>query len=250
MNCVSVRFYGALNDLLHQDQKYRTFSHAFNGHPSVKDLIESLGVPHTEVDLLLIDGQSVDFLRQLHGGERLTVYPVFKTLDISTISLVRPAPLAEYHFTLDVHLGKLAAYLRMVGFDAHYSNTASKNQLVSDALTDSRILLTFDRELLMRKEVRYGYLVRSRTPALQLAEVLDRFQLGDQLHPFEKCMHCNGDLIAVAKEAVFSSLPKNIGETMDEFHLCPTCGRIYWKGTHFRRMNDFIQQVMEKSQVD
>lgn len=250
MNCISIRFYGVLNDLLQPDQRYKAFSHAFNGQPSVKDLIESLGVPHPEVDLLLIDGQSADFSTQLHGGERLAVYPVFKNLDIAAVSLVRPAPLPAYRFTLDVHLGKLAAYLRMVGFDAHYSNAASKHQLVDDSVTDVRILLTFDRALLMRKEIRYGYIVRSRTPALQLAEVLDRFQLADRLRPFEKCMRCNGDLIAVAKEDVFARLPPNISETMNEFHICPSCGRIYWQGTHYRRMHAFIRQMMEKLHDD
>lgn len=247
MNCVSIRFYGALNDLLDQDQKYTTFGHTFNGHPAVKDLIESLGVPHTEVDLLLINGQSTDFMQQLHGGERLAIYPVFKDLDIATVSLVRPAPLSEYHFTLDVHLGKLAAYLRMVGFDARYSNNATKSKLVNDSIADSRILLTCDRELLMQKEVLYGYLVRSRSPDLQLVEVLERFQLDDQLHPFRICMRCNGVLIPVAKADVVSRLPKNIREsTLNEFNRCPSCGRIYWQGTHYQRMEAFIRQVMEK----
>lgn len=244
MNCISIRFYGELNSLLHQDQKYMTFNHSFNGHPSVKDLIESLGVPHTEVDLLLINGKSSAFSQQLHGGERLAVYPVFKNLDISTVSLVQPDPLSEYRFTLDVHLGKLAAYLRMVGFDAHYSNDASKNQLVNESITEHRILLTFNRELLMRKELVYGYIVRSRDPALQLVEVVSRFQLADHLRPFERCMRCNGVLKTIPKEEVLSRLPRNIRKSMAEFHICPSCGRIYWQGTHYKRMNDFIQQMM------
>jgi hypothetical protein len=125
MNCITIRFYGDLNYFLHPDQKQLAFSHFFSGQPSVKELIESLGVPHTEVDLLLIDGESADFFQQLKGGERVAVYPIFKSLDISKVTHVQPEPLSEFCFILDVHLGKLASYLRMVGFDSLYSNDAS-----------------------------------------------------------------------------------------------------------------------------
>ena len=250
MNGITIRFYGELNDFLPQKQKFLSFNHFFKGQPSIKDLIESLGVPHTAVDLLLVNGKSSDFLYQLQGGERVAVYPIFESLDISTVSHVRPAPLKEYRFTLDVHLGKLASTLRMVGFDTHYSNNASKDQLVNDATTESRILLTSDRALLMRTKVVYGYMVRSKDPGLQLVEVLTRFNLVDKLLPFVRCMACNGALRSVSKAEVLSRLPKNVRESLDEFQECPDCGRIYWKGTHYKRMNDFIRQVKEKIKTD
>jgi len=250
MSCVIFRFYGDLNDFLPEDQKYKSFSHFFKGQPAVKDIVESLGIPHPEVDLLLINGKSSDFSHQLIGGERVAVYPIFESLDVSAISQVRPAPPRDFRFTLDVHLGKLAAYLRMVGFDSHYSNNASQDQLVNDAATESRILLTFNRKLLMKKNVDYGYMVRSRDPNLQLAEVLTHFKLVDRLRPFEICLVCNGIVRPVPKEEVLSSLPKNVLESLAEFHQCPDCGRIYWKGTHYQHMNDFIQKIKKKIKID
>lgn len=250
MNCVTLRFYGDLNDFLPGDQKYKSFSHFFKGQPAVNDIVESLGVPHTEVDLLLINGKSSDFSQQLAGGESVAVYPIFESIDVSAVSQVRPIPLKEIRFTLDVHLGKLAAYLRMVGFDSHYSNSASQDQLVNDAATESRILLTFNQKLLMKKNVSYGYMVRSRDPNLQLVEVLTHFKLVDRLRPFEICMVCNGIVRPVPKEEVLSNLPKSVRESLAEFHKCPDCGRIYWKGTHYQHMNDFIQKIKGKIQMD
>lgn len=249
MNCITIRFYGDLNYFLPPDQKYLTCQHCFDEQPSVKDVIESLGVPHTEIDLLLIDGESSDFSRKLQGGERVAVYPIFKSLDVSAVTQVRPEPLSEFRFTLDVHLGKLASYLRMVGFDSLYSNDASDDQLANESSSESRILLTFDRELLKRKKVVYGYMVRSRDPAQQLVEVLHRFDLVDRLHPFERCMRCNGILMTVPKEEVLSCLPENVRESLDEFYLCQGCGQVYWKGTHYERMEDFIRQVKEAVQM-
>jgi uncharacterized protein with PIN domain len=115
--------------------------------------------------------------------------------------------------------------------------------LANNSAAKLRILLTFDRELLKRKKVVYGYIVRSRDPALQLVEVLNRFDLVERLRPFERCMLCNGVLRPIPKEQVLSRLPENVRESLDEFQLCQGCGRVYWKGTHYERMNDFIKQV-------
>ncbi|HYE83164.1 MAG TPA: Mut7-C RNAse domain-containing protein [Clostridia bacterium] len=246
MNCIVIRFYGDLNYFLHPNQRQLAFSHFFNEQPSVKDIIESLGVPHTEVDLLLIDGKSADFSQKLHGGERVAVYPVFKSLDISAVTQVRPETLSEFRFILDVHLGKLASYLRMLGFDTLYSNAASGDQLADCSSSDRRILLTFDRELLKRKKVVYGYCVRSRDPNLQLVEVLNRFELFDRLHPFVRCMLCNGILKPVPKEDVLSLLPENVRLYFDEFHQCQSCGHVYWKGSHYEHMMDFVRQLKKK----
>lgn len=247
MNGITVRFYAELNDFLPKNRRQLAFSHFFYGHPSVKDLIETLGVPHTEVDLILIDGESSDFSRQLHGGERVAIYPHFKELDVSAVSRMQPAPLDEFRFSVDAHLGKLASLLRMVGFDALYDRNASDNQLAEESSAERRILLTVDRELLKRKKVVYGYCIRSWDSAEQLNEVLNRFELFDRLRPFERCLRCNGVLRSIPKAQVLSRLPEMVRESLDEFYQCPGCGRIYWKGTHYQHMNDFIQQLKAKN---
>jgi len=244
MNSVSIRFYGELNDFLTDDKKHVAFDHYFYGQRSVKDLIESLGVPHPEVDLILIDGESADFSRKLLGGERVSVYPLFNSLDVSDLTRVRPAPLSEFRFILDVHLGKLAAYLRMAGFDTLYTNDASDDKLAEISAAENRILLTFDRVLLKRSSVVYGYCVRSRDPAMQLVEVLKHFDLFGRIHPFERCMCCNTVLQTVPKEEVLNRLPDKVRDSLNEFQLCEGCGRIYWKGTHYRRMSDFLNGMV------
>jgi len=244
MNFVTVRFYSELNDFIPEKYRQLAISHCFKGNPTVKELIESLGVPHTEVELILIDSVSSDFTKQLKGGENISVYPAFNSFDISPVTLVRPEPLSEIRFVLDVHLGKLASYLRMAGFDSLYSNSASDEELADLSSCERRILLTFDRQLLKRKEVVYGYIVRSRDHKEQLTEVINHFGLLNSLRPFSRCMMCNGVLEKVSKAEVYQLLPEKVREYPDEFNRCKGCGRIYWKGTHYERMNKFLKQLI------
>ncbi len=167
MNCIRIRFYGDLNDFLLLRQRQRAFTYCFKDQPSVKDLIESLGVPHVEVGLLLMDGEPEDFTQLIFGGQQIAVYPHFTQLDLNGIINVQPEPLSEIRFVLDVHLGKLATNLRMLGFDTLYRNDAPDDELAEISGSENRILLTFDRQLLKRKNVKYGYLVRSRVPEYQ-----------------------------------------------------------------------------------
>lgn len=244
MSFLTIRFYGGLNYFLPPKIRQVPFRHVFTGQPTVKELVESLGVPHTEVDLILVDGVSAGFDRQLRDGERVSVYPAFRSFDVSEVTLVRPEPLPEIRFVLDVHLGKLASYLRMAGFDTLYSRSASDCELADCSASERRILLTFDRGLLKRKNVVYGYCVRSREPATQLREVLDRFGLSDRLRPFSRCMSCNGVLERAAKAEVFDRLPEKVREYADEFTVCRSCGRIYWKGSHYEKMKEIIKKAI------
>jgi uncharacterized protein with PIN domain len=244
MNVLTVRFYGGLNYFLPQQRKQIPFCQSFNGQPTVKELVESLGVPHTEVDLILIDGVSAGFDQQLRGGERISVYPAFRSIDVSAVTRVRPEPLPQIRFLLDVHLGKLASYLRMAGFDTRYSSSAPDSELAERSASERRILLTFDRGLLKRKNVMHGYCVRSRDPATQLKEVLDHFGLSDKLHPFSRCMRCNGVLEHVVKTEVYDRLPEKVREYAEDFTICRGCGRIYWKGTHYERMIETIEKAI------
>lgn len=240
------RFYGPLNDFLPARRRQISFTHAVGGRTSVKDAIESLGVPHPEIDLLLANGQSVGFAYIVQDGDFISVYPAFTNLDVAAVSLVRPEPLTAYRFVLDVHLGTLATFLRMVGFDTLYRNDYADDELAHIAHTDSRFLLTRDRGLLMRSLVTHGYFLRNTDPEQQLTETLRRFRLSSQIQPFKRCLVCNGLLEPVAKSAVLDWLPRRVQEGQDQFWRCPDCQRVYWAGTHHQRMQQFVERVKQE----
>jgi uncharacterized protein with PIN domain len=241
------RFYAELNYFLPPRRQQRTVAHRFSGRVSVKDMIESQGVPHTEVDLILVNGVSKDFDYLVQDEDRISVYPVFESIDITPIVRLRPNPLREPRFVLDTHLGKLATYLRMLGFDSLYWNDAQDDVLAEISSQEGRILLTRDRGLLMRSVVTHGYYVRATDPRKQLVEVLQRFDLVDSVRPFRRCIRCNGLLHQVPKEAIRDRLPPKTREYYDEFRVCDQCGQIYWEGSHYDRMQAFIARILERA---
>ncbi len=247
MHYATIRFYAELNDFLPSPSRYQTLYQYFNGTPGVKDLIEAWGVPHPEVDLVLINGESVSFQRRVNPGDRISVYPMFESIDISSAIEVRSKPLRELLFVLDVHLGKLAKYLRMLGWDAKYANNAGDEELAEISFQERRVLLTRDRELLMRSKVEYGYYVRSTDPLEQLEEVLHRFDLFDSVRPFQRCIKCNMLLEPISKEEVEPRLPPKVKKHFTEFFYCPGCSRIFWKGTHYQKMQDFIATLSSRN---
>ena len=242
-SCVHLRFYAELNDHLPPDSRYHPVERCFAVPGSVKDLIESCGVPHTEVELIVVDGQSVDFSYVVQNGDRIAVYPVFEALDITPALRVRPAPLRDPQFVLDVHLGKLAAYMRMLGFDSLYRNCLEDAELARISAAEHRILLTRDRGLLKRSAVTHGYWLRETDSRAQLAEIVHRFDLSRLIRPFTRCMACNAELRRVAKEEVRSELPPRVAQEFDEFRRCPDCRRVYWRGSHYQRMQHWIGQL-------
>jgi hypothetical protein len=242
MSAAQFRFYAELNDFLPEESRGKELARHFTVSGSVKDFIESFGVPHTEVDLILANGQSVDFSCPVRDGDRVSVYPVFESLDIASVSLVRPVPLRVLRFVLDVHLGRLAAYLRMAGFDALYGNKATDEELAGIVAREGRVLLTRDRYLLMRSNVDRGYWIRSTEPRQQLLEVIRRFDLISSLRPFTRCMDCNTRLEEVSRESVLELLPPGIRDKR-VFRQCPGCRRVYWQGSHFERMTSFLSWV-------
>lgn len=243
MNFVTVRFNAQLNDFLPDFRKQRAFTHSFNGTPTLKDVFESLGVPHPEVDLILVDGDPVDLNIRLYGGERLTVYPMFRNIDLENTIRVRPQPPTVVKFALDIHLGKLASYLRMLGFDTFYRNRMDDAELAALAADEHRILLTRDRDLLKRNLIGYGYCLRSVDPVEQLIELLSHYDLMADIYPFTRCMKCNAMITTVSKEDVWDSLPPKVQKLCQEFHRCSGCGQLYWEGTHHRQMLEFIDRL-------
>ena len=238
------RFYAELGDFLPPSRRGVAFPHEFRGGPSVKDAIESLGVPHTEIDLILADGESVDFSWPLRDGARVSVYPVFESLDIAPLARVRPAPLREVRFVLDVHLGRLARSLRMLGFDARWSNDAGDAELAGLAAAEHRVLLTRDAGLLKRRSVTHGYRVRETDPRRQLVEVVHRLDLLRSIVPFRRCLCCNALLEVVRKEDVADALPPRVRERHAAFRRCPACRRVYWAGSHHRRMEALVAELL------
>ena len=229
------------------DQQYRTLEREFFVASMVKDLIESFGIPHTEVDLITANGESVDFSYRVHNGDRIAVYPMFEAFDITPVLRVRPEPLRDTKFVLDVHLGKLAAYLRMLGFDTLYRSCYSDPELVHISVTDTRILLTRDRGLLKHSDITRGYWLRETNSRAQLLEVTHRFDLARSLRPFTRCMACNGVLQTVMKDSVEDEIPPRIAELHEEYKRCPICHRIYWKGSHYEKMQRLVEAIGYRS---
>jgi len=242
MPSVTFRVYAELNDFLPPRRRKRAFVQEVAPRSSVKDAIEALGVPHPEVDLLLVDGQPAGFSHLLLGGERVAVYPRFRTIDVAGVSLVSPGRI-EPRFVLDVHLGRLAAYLRLAGFDAAYNNDAADSDLAASSSRETRVLLTRDVGLLYRNEVRHGYFVRETLPARQLLEVIRHFALAGRLRPFTRCLRCNVPVEEVTDESALAHVPPRVRARHTEFRLCPACGRVYWKGTHYEWMTGLLRRV-------
>ena len=230
------RFYEELNDFLPEERRKRDFDVEIDRARSVKDAIESAGVPHVEVDLILVDGVSVDFTHLLRGGERVAVYPMFERLDITPLLRLRPRPLRDPRFVADVHLGKLARHLRMAGFDTLWGNAWGDDEIVTLASAQRRTILTRDKGMLRRREVERGYFVRATQSEAQLAEVLRALQLEGLVRPFARCRECNTLLEDVPKTDVVDRLPEKVRGHYERFKRCPGCERVYWEGTHFERM--------------
>ncbi len=207
---------------------------------SVKDAIEACGVPHTEVDLIVIDGRSVDFSHLVRGGDHVAVFPVFESFDIAPIVKVRPEPLRDVRFVADGHLGRLARFLRLLGFDTRYDKDRGDPELVRISTVERRIILTRDVGLLRRGSVTHGYFVRATDPREQVTEVVRRFHLARQLTPFTRCMTCNGVLTSVAKEEVAHRLPPETRQHVDEFRICASCDKVYWQGAHHSELRRIV----------
>ncbi|MBO0692708.1 MAG: Mut7-C ubiquitin/RNAse domain-containing protein [Acidimicrobiaceae bacterium] len=240
---VETRFYAELNDLLPRDRRGQAFTVEVAPGTTVKDLAESLGVPHTEIDVILVNSEPVGLAHRIRDGDRVSVYPMFEAFDVTSHAPFRPSPLRTPRFVLDVHLGKLARGLRLLGFDTRWHNHASDEDLVRASLREHRVLLTRDRGLLKRSAVTHGYLVRETAWRAQVQEVLRRFDLFDAVEPFRRCLECNGQLEEVAKADVDDQLSPRTRRDYDEFHRCLGCGRVYWRGSHFDRLRTVVDEL-------
>jgi uncharacterized protein with PIN domain/sulfur carrier protein ThiS len=244
MSLVAFRFYAELNDFLRDAQKKTRFKIELNRRTSVKDLIESLGVPHTEVEIILANGKSVDFTYIVEANDDISVYPMFESVDITPILKLRDEPLRQTRFVLDCHLGRLARYLRQFGFDTLYRNDYSDDELAQTSADQNRILLTRDRSLLKRSIITHGYFVRAFDPREQLDEVIRRFDLKGQIVPFGRCTRCNGIVKQVEKQDIVDQLEPKTRRYYNTFWQCTSCDQIYWEGSHVKHMIRLTDEVL------
>ena len=237
------RFYEELNDHLPEAFKKKAFAHNFRGNPSVKDTIQALGIPHGEVDLILVNGEPVGFDYNLQGGEEIAVYPVFESLDISPLMRLRTEPLRQVKFIVDVNLGKLALKLRLLGFDTLFRNDLVDDEIIEIAQTEHRIILTRDRGILKQNAVSHGLFVRNDNPKKQLTEVISRLQLQNLFRPFSRCSACNGKLEAANRSEIEDEIDADAIRFYNEFWRCISCSKIYWKGSHYDRIEHWIDEL-------
>ncbi|PZP57913.1 MAG: twitching motility protein PilT [Azospira oryzae] len=241
------RFYEELNDFLAPERRKTEFEYRCARAATVKNAIEALGVPHTEVELILVNGESVGFSYRVREGDRVSVYPKFEALDVRPLLRVRPQPLRETRFIADAHLGGLARLLRMLGFDTLYDNTYDDFDICMQAKREGRIILTRDRELLKCRIITHGCYVHARKPQAQLKEIVERLQLAANVRPFTRCLHCNLPLAPIAKEQVLDRLPPTVAQVHERFSTCGGCGRVFWEGTHWERMRALLRDYLPQA---
>lgn len=236
---ITLIFHGNLQELLTRKPAGNAKAevvHILERRASVKDVVESFGVPHPEIKQLQANGRMIGFDYIVSDRDRIEVWPLSLPCDVFTANILRPEPLTGISFVVDANVGKLAALLRMAGFDTLYRHDFSDGDLARTAAVEKRILLTRDRNLLKRKNVVFGHLVREMKPWQQLQEVVCLYQLADMLQPFCRCLRCNTLLVPVAKENIIHRLEPLTIKYYDSFQLCMICDKVYWPGSHRQTM--------------
>lgn len=239
MVTATFRFYEELNDFLAPDRRRHEFACPCARAATAKHMIEALGVPHTEVELVLVNGVSVGFDRILEDGDRVAVFPKFEMIDITPVLRVREHPLRVMRFVADAHLGGLAHLLRMAGFDTLFDNNYHDDEIEMIA-REGRIVLTRDRELLKRRSITHGCYVHTLKPQQQFQEIFERLDLARSARPFTLCLECNAPLRPIEKAEVLQRLPPSVRERFERFSTCDVCQRVFWEGSHWRRMRSLL----------
>ncbi len=244
---VEVRPYAELNAFVAPECRGVASRRPFRPHQTVKDVVEAMGIPHTEIDLIVVDGEPVDLAYRPRAGARIAVYPVFEALDIEPIERLRPAPLRDPRFVADVNVGKLARYLRLLGFDVNWSASADDDTLARISTDDQRILLTRDRGLLARRVVTHGLYVHAVDPVEQVVEVIRRLDLTRRISPFTRCLRCNEPVVEVPKSEVLDRLEPLTRRYYEDFRRCTGCGRIFWAGSHHARLAALVETIRTRA---
>jgi len=241
------RFYEELNVFLPKHRRKTDFEAPFIGKRSIKDMIEAFGVPHTEIDLILVNGNSVDFNYILRDGDQVSVYPVFESLDITDVTRLRKIPLRRNKYIADINLGDIVKYMRVLGFDCFYDPLLTPREIIKISNTESRIILTRSKKLLKFKGVTHGIFLRPGTTPEQIRRIIDYLDIKNDIKPFSRCLVCNTRLKSVSKEKILNRIPPKTKEFRDEYVQCPSCDKIYWKGTHFVNMKKVVRQILDQT---
>jgi uncharacterized protein with PIN domain len=231
-----LRFYAELNDFLPALRRQRDCVVPFAAPAPARHLIECCGVPHTEVELIVRAGDSLGLETPVVDGDRLAVYPVFEAFDVRPELRVRQRPLRRLRFVADAHLGRLARDLRMLGFDTLWENDLGDPDLARLSAAEHRILLTRDRQLLMRQQVTHGCFLHAAAVDAQLAYLVERLQLCGEIKPFSRCTACNAEVEPAGLHAVRDRVPAGVRRRLDAYWRCRGCGRVYWRGSHWEAM--------------
>jgi uncharacterized protein len=237
---IHVRCYEELNEYLPPGRRKLRFEQAVAQGATVAGLLEMLGIPAQEVDLVLVDDESVGLGHRLYDGARVSVYPVFESFDIAPLARVGREPRRRLRFVADVHLGRLAGCLRMAGFDTLYRSDYTHGELVALASRVGRVLLTCDRALAGNRDLTRVYLVRAARAREQLAEVLERFDLYRLARPLTRCPRCNHPLAAVDRAVAAGHQPAAKAERDEGYWQCTGCDRLYREGPHVQRMRGIL----------
>jgi uncharacterized protein with PIN domain len=251
MTTVSFIFLGYLKQLLKKELRNASpFLHYFDRRASIKDVIESLGIPHPVIESLIVNGQEVGFDYILLDNDTVEVSPLTPPVNPFIPTVLRPEALGKISFAVDVNAGKLALFLRMLGFDTVYESGMRNGRLVEIAISQNRILLTRDATLLKRKIIVHAYLLREQDPKRQLVEVVRLYDLCSRIKPLTRCIPCNGLLVPTSKEVILERLEPLTRKYYHSFHICEECRKIYWPGSHQEKINRFIENIHESVRQD
>jgi uncharacterized protein with PIN domain len=242
---VRLRFHGDLNVFLGSKAGDAVIERRLAEKTAIKDVIESCGVPHPEVDLILVDDQMVGFDLALARDARVEVFPVESRGTERTGKLLQN--IGVVRFVADGHLGRLTRNLRLLGFDVAYGQNADDRELLEVMVRENRALLTRDRRLLMHAIVQHGYWPRSQNADEQTIEVVRRFDLSELIAPFTRCLRCNAPLEAAAKADIIGKLEPLTKIYYDRFRRCPDCKQIYWSGSHFPKLQRRVEEIRSRA---
>lgn len=250
---IKFRFYSYLNDFIKVDktnnlkaETARQYIHYYQGRQTVKDRIESLGIPHPEVALILKNGETVDFSYLVQPGDFFSVYPHLYSFQLPSDKLLQPEFPGKPQFILDVHLGRLARYLRRFGFDTAYRNDYQDREIVDLAVSEKRIILSRDLGLLMRKRVKWARFIWNDDPKKQLQELFERYQLAEYYQGESRCVNCNSELEKIDKEEIIERLEPKTKKYFNDFRYCSNCDKIYWRGSHFEETEKLLKRLKVK----
>ena len=242
--CIYFTFHNDLQMLLSRTQAGRVLKYVLKRRASLKDIIESQGIPHTEVGQIFLQDTEVGFDFIPEGGEVIDVLPFTDAASVFASTLLRPRPARLSKFMADINVKKLARNLRMLGLDTTLVPEMRLADIGYLATSQQRILITRNRELLKCNSVVHGHLLRSENHIIQLEEVVKRYQLKPYITPFTRCINCNGELRPVTKQAVYYRLEPLTRKYFDSFKLCADCEKIYWQGSHHEQMRQLVERVL------